>query len=130
MKRQSLGELELLVLLAVARLGPERAYAVSIADEIHERTGRPVQRATVYVTLQRLDVTVSAAPSLQRYGREGGSWKHPWLTRVQVGRRMVVVHGATRARPRWGMATSRLSTTTGRRPMAGGSHHQTSPRRG
>lgn len=55
MKRQSLGELELLVLLAVVRLGKDRAYAVSIADEIGERTGRSVQRATVYVTLQRLE---------------------------------------------------------------------------
>ena len=55
MGRQGLGELELLVLLAVARLGEERAYAVSVADEICQRTGRPVQRATVYVTLQRLE---------------------------------------------------------------------------
>ena len=55
MGRQSLGELELLVLLAVARLGEEHAYAVSIAEEIHQRTGRSVQRATVYVTLQRLE---------------------------------------------------------------------------
>lgn len=55
MKRQSLGELELLVLLAVVRLGQERAYAVSIAEEIRKRTERSVQRATVYVTLQRLE---------------------------------------------------------------------------
>lgn len=55
MPRQNLGELELLVLLAVMRLGENRAYAVSIADEIHQRTGRSVQRATVYVTLQRLE---------------------------------------------------------------------------
>lgn len=55
MGRQGLGELELLVLLAVARLGDTQAYAVSVADEIREQTGRPVQRATVYVTLQRLE---------------------------------------------------------------------------
>ncbi|MEM8930021.1 MAG: helix-turn-helix transcriptional regulator [Acidobacteriota bacterium] len=55
MARRSLGELELLVLLAVVRLGEDRAYAVSIAEEIHERTGRSIQRATVYVTLQRLE---------------------------------------------------------------------------
>ena len=55
MGRRSLGELELLILLGVVRLGEERAYAVSIADEIRRRTGRSVQRATVYVTLQRLE---------------------------------------------------------------------------
>ncbi len=54
-KRRNLGELELLVLLAVVRLGENRAYAVSIADEIGQQTGRSVQRATVYVTLQRLE---------------------------------------------------------------------------
>ena len=55
MKRKSLGELEVLVLLAAVRLGPREAYAVSIADEIRSRGGRAVQRATVYVTLQRLE---------------------------------------------------------------------------
>ncbi len=55
MKRQNLGELELLVMLAVMRLGEDEAYAVSIVDEIRQRTGRSVQRATVYVTLQRLE---------------------------------------------------------------------------
>ena len=55
MGRRNLGELELLVLLGVVRLGEEDAYAVSIAEEIRRRTGRSVQRATVYVTLQRLE---------------------------------------------------------------------------
>lgn len=55
MRRQNLGELEMLVLLAVARLGEDRAYAVSIVDEIRERTGRCAQRSTVYLTLQRLE---------------------------------------------------------------------------
>jgi DNA-binding PadR family transcriptional regulator len=51
----NLGEFELIVLLAALRLGEEGAYAVSIVDEIRERTGRDVQRASVYVTLQRLE---------------------------------------------------------------------------
>jgi PadR family transcriptional regulator, regulatory protein PadR len=51
----TLGEFELLVLLACVRLGDEDAYAVSIADEIEARTGRALQRAAVYVTLQRLE---------------------------------------------------------------------------
>ena len=51
----SLAEFELLVLLAALRLGPRDAYTVSIADYIAQRTGRPVRRANVYTTLQRLE---------------------------------------------------------------------------
>ena len=54
-KPQSLAEFELLVLLAALRLGPDEAYAVSIADHIERRTGRSVRPANVYTTLQRLE---------------------------------------------------------------------------
>lgn len=54
MAGHNLGEFELMVLLAILRLGDE-AHAVSIVDEVRERTGREVQRASVYVTLQRLE---------------------------------------------------------------------------
>jgi PadR family transcriptional regulator PadR len=53
--KDTLGELELLVLLACVRLGDDDAYAVSIVDEIRERTGRDLHRAAVYITLQRLE---------------------------------------------------------------------------
>jgi PadR family transcriptional regulator PadR len=49
-----LGELEQLVLLAARRI-PDDAYAVSIRDEIQERTGIALSRSSVYVTLDRLD---------------------------------------------------------------------------
>jgi DNA-binding PadR family transcriptional regulator len=49
----ALGEFELLILLAVRRLGGG-AYGVPIRDEIQERTGREVARGAVYVTLDRL----------------------------------------------------------------------------
>ena len=49
-----LGEFELLVLLSTLNLG-DRAYPVSIAREIEERTGRPASRATVLITLERLE---------------------------------------------------------------------------
>lgn len=49
-----LGEFELLVLLAAVRLGDE-AHPVAIVEEIAARAGRTVQRAAVYVTLQRLE---------------------------------------------------------------------------
>jgi len=51
----NLGEFELMVLLACIRLGEDEAYAVSIVDEVRERTGREIHRAAVYVTLQRLE---------------------------------------------------------------------------
>ena len=44
--------------------------------------------------------------------------------------RIVVVHGATTARRSLGIAASRDSTTTGRRPTSDNSHHHTSPRFG
>ena len=50
---------------------------------------------------------------------------------TSLGRlRIVVVHGAINARPSRGIAASRDKTTTGRRPMSGGSHHHSSPRSG
>lgn len=55
MGKDMLGEFELLVLLACVRLGDDDAYAVSVADEIQERTGRTLHRAAVYITLQRLE---------------------------------------------------------------------------
>ena len=46
-------ELELFVLLALARLGRE-AYGMTVRREIEERGGRPVSIGAVYATLGRL----------------------------------------------------------------------------
>lgn len=51
----TLAEFELLVMVAAIRLGSDEAHAVSIAADITDRTGRPVRRANVYTTLQRLE---------------------------------------------------------------------------
>lgn len=77
-----LGEFELLVLLAALRLGDD-AHPVSIVDEIRLRTARDVQRAAVYVTLQRLEDKglVSSwlgSPSPERGGK---ARRHVRLTR-------------------------------------------------
>ncbi|HIF23085.1 MAG TPA: PadR family transcriptional regulator [Gemmatimonadetes bacterium] len=74
MGKRSLGEFELLVLLAIVRLGDEDAYAVTIVDEIVERTGREVRRAAVYTTLQRLEAkglvsTWLGVPRAERGGK-------------------------------------------------------------
>lgn len=49
-----LGNLELLILLAILRTGPD-AYGVSIAAEIEERARRSLSLASIYKTLERLD---------------------------------------------------------------------------
>lgn len=48
------GGLELLVLLALIRLG-EEAYGVPIAEAIENGGGREVSQGSVYVTLDRLE---------------------------------------------------------------------------
>ena len=73
MTRDSLGDLEQLILLATLRLG-DRAYGVTIVDEINARTGRSVSRASVYIVLRRLErkgmVSSSLAePTPERGGR-------------------------------------------------------------
>jgi|SRR4051812_42055118 PadR family transcriptional regulator PadR len=69
----SLGEFELLVLLATLSLGDE-AYPVSIAADIETRTGRRASRTSVLITLERLEdkELVSSRygdPTPQRGGR-------------------------------------------------------------
>jgi PadR family transcriptional regulator len=54
MAREFLGGFELLVLLALMRLGDE-AYGVPIADAIEESSGRDVALGSVYITLERLE---------------------------------------------------------------------------
>jgi PadR family transcriptional regulator PadR len=54
MAREFLGGFELLVLLALMRLGDE-AYGVPIADAIEESSGRNVALGSVYITLERLE---------------------------------------------------------------------------
>jgi len=52
--RRHLGELEQVLLLALAHLG-EDAYGVSIAALIESRTGRVVSPGAVYTALDRLE---------------------------------------------------------------------------
>lgn len=47
------GEFELMVLLAVLRLGDE-AFAVEVLRELDERAGRKVSRGALYKTLERM----------------------------------------------------------------------------
>jgi DNA-binding PadR family transcriptional regulator len=53
-RREFLGGFELLVLVALIRLGDE-AYGVPISDAIEESSGREVAMGSVYITLARLE---------------------------------------------------------------------------
>ncbi len=52
--REFLGHHELMVMLAVLRLGRD-AYGVPIAAEIAQRTGREMLQGSVYAILERLE---------------------------------------------------------------------------
>jgi DNA-binding PadR family transcriptional regulator len=53
-RRRYLGEFELMILLAVIRLG-DSAYGVPISRELLETTGRDVALGSVYAALDRLE---------------------------------------------------------------------------
>ncbi len=52
--RDYLGEFEHLVILALLRLG-DRAYGVTVRQEIEARTGREASIGAIYATLDRLE---------------------------------------------------------------------------
>lgn len=54
MSRESIGEFEQLILLAILRLG-DHAYGVPILEEIRRHSRRKVLRPAVYVALARLE---------------------------------------------------------------------------
>jgi PadR family transcriptional regulator PadR len=54
-KRDYLGNFELMVMLALLRLGEDASYGVPILREIEETGGREVALGSVYATLGRLE---------------------------------------------------------------------------
>ncbi len=54
MPKQTFGEFEHRVMLAILQLGGE-AYSVPIVLELEQRTGREVAQAAVFIVLQRLE---------------------------------------------------------------------------
>jgi len=72
-KRDFLGGFELLVLLALIRLGDE-AYGVPISEAIEESSGKEVAIGSVYITLERLEnkglvTSRLGEPTAERGGR-------------------------------------------------------------
>jgi PadR family transcriptional regulator PadR len=73
MRRGYLGEFELMVLLALIRLGDD-AYGVPISREIEQRSGREVALGSVYAALERLEekglaTSTLGDPTAERGGR-------------------------------------------------------------
>jgi PadR family transcriptional regulator PadR len=71
--RDYLGNLEMMVLLALIRLH-ENAYGVPIAKEIEGKSGRTVALGSIYVTLERLEAkglvtSELGEPTAERGGR-------------------------------------------------------------
>ena len=62
-RRSFLGELELMVLLAVVRLG-EDAYGVPISKELINLAGREISLGSIYAALDRLERKGFVASSL------------------------------------------------------------------
>ena len=69
--RTYLGEFELMVLLAVIRLGDE-AYGVPLARELTEVRGREVSAGSIYAALERLESKGLVASSLGESTPERG----------------------------------------------------------
>jgi DNA-binding PadR family transcriptional regulator len=53
MNKPPLGSLELVILLAVARLG-EDAYGLAVREDVSDRTGHDYSVGAIYTTLERL----------------------------------------------------------------------------
>ena len=73
MSRDSLGEFEQMLLLAILHLGKE-AYGTAIRREIEERTGREIAVGALYTALERLErkgfvTSEMSDPLPQRGGR-------------------------------------------------------------
>jgi DNA-binding PadR family transcriptional regulator len=81
-----LGDFEQLVLLALVRLG-DRAYGVSIHEELLARAGRDVSVAAVYKTLERLEDKGFAASRLGEPSAERGGRRKKYFRIQPAGRR-------------------------------------------
>lgn len=84
------GEFEILVLLAVQRLG-EEAYGVTVVEELERRTSRTVTLGAVYKVLGRLKAkghveARTGAPTAERGGRRKKLYRVTASGRAAVAR--------------------------------------------
>ena len=86
MKRTFLGEFEELVLLTVAILG-EGAYAVTVTQELEQKTGRSVGFSTVHTTLQRMEEKGFLSSEMGGATAERGGRRKRFFTITAFGRK-------------------------------------------
>src|SRR5271154_7422853 len=88
-KREYLGQLELMVLLAVIRPAKD-AYGVLISRDIAEKSGREVALASVYAALERLErkgfVTSSLGEPTAERGGKARTYFKPTVAGVREAR--------------------------------------------
>jgi DNA-binding PadR family transcriptional regulator len=83
-KREYLGQLELMVLLAAIRPAKD-AYGALISREIAEKSGREVALASVYAALERLEKKGLVASSLGEPTAERGGKARMYFKPTAVG---------------------------------------------
>ncbi len=88
MKRESIGELEELVLLTVGSLTSE-AYAVLILNEIKENTGRKMDVTAIHSVLRRLEKKGLVNSSMGGATKERGGRRKRFFVLNQAGRRVL-----------------------------------------
>jgi len=86
MKRTFLGEFEEVVLLTVAILG-EDAYAVTVTQELEQKTGRSVGFSTVHTTLQRMEEKGLLSSKMGGATAERGGRRKRFFTVTAFGRK-------------------------------------------
>jgi DNA-binding PadR family transcriptional regulator len=83
-KREYLGQLELMVLMAVMR-PTQDAYGVQISRDIAEKSGRAVALASVYAALERLERKGFVTSSLGEPTAERGGKARTYFTPTAAG---------------------------------------------
>lgn len=88
MERESIGELEELVLLTVGALY-DKAYAVNIVDEIRDKTQRLLDVTAVHSVLRRLEKKGFVSSSMGNATAERGGRRKRMFALTQAGRAML-----------------------------------------
>jgi len=83
-----LSEFELIVMLAVLRLG-DNAYGVPIAREIEDQTKREVKLGSIYAALERLEEKGFVVSELGEPTRERGGRAKRYFRVTKIGMRRV-----------------------------------------
>jgi DNA-binding PadR family transcriptional regulator len=86
--RQFLTEFELMILLAILRVG-EHAYGVPVAREIEATAGRTVMLGAIYTALERLQVKGLVSSTIGEPTPERGGKAKRFFTVTAKGRRAI-----------------------------------------